>query len=242
MIRGLYSAATALDSHIQHQDVIAHNLAHANVPGYRRRGVTMETFESSLTAASQDNSGHPHGTRISQPYVGFEPGTIEFTGNPFDVAIRGDSFFVIQGPDGPLYTRNGSFTLGQDGKLTTRDGLPVLGAGGPLTLPTNAAAITITADGQVSADNNIVGQIRLARFADPSRLTPAGTTFFEALDRTSPEPSTDTVQQGYREGSNVQVVSEMVSLISALRHYEASQRALRTIGEAVQQNTRPQGA
>lgn len=242
MIRGLYSAATALDAGSQNQEVIAHNLAHANVPGYRRRGLAFETFDRALAQASPKFADAGLGTRVADAYSGFEPGTIAFTGDPFDLAIEGDGFFVLQGPNGPLYTRNGTFTLNAQGGLQSRDGRPVLGTGGPITVPTTTAAINVLPDGTIQANGASVGRLQLARFPNPSVLVPVGTTLFESPDAVPTEAGAGTVRQGYREGSNVQVVNELVTMIMTMRHHEAAQRALRAISEAVQQNTRPQGA
>ena len=242
MIRGLYNAATALDAGAQNQDVIAHNLAHVNVPGYRRRGLTFETFDRALAQANPQLARPDLGTRVAEGYSAFEPGTIAFTGDPFDLAIEGNGFFVVQGPNGPLYTRNGTFTLNAQGGLQSRDGRPVLGAGGPITVPTTAAAVNVLPDGTVQADGATVGKLQVARFANPNALVPVGTTLFDAAGAAPTEAGAGSVRQGYREMSNVQAINEMVTMIATLRYHEAAQRALRAISEAVQLNTRPQGA
>lgn len=244
MIRGLYGAATGLDSAERQHEVISQNLAHVDVPGYRRRGVAFETFDRALAAIGRDaNDQDLHGTRIAATYNGFESGPIVFTGSPFDVAINGDAFFVVKGPEGPLYTRNGTFTLSGDGELQTRDGRTVNGADGPITVPPNTREILIGYDGTVSADGIRVGQLQLARFQNPNALVPVGTTLFAAPAGVAAQGAgTARLVQGYREQSNVQPVNEMVSLIANMRHMEASQRVLRSISEALQLNTRPQGA
>jgi flagellar basal-body rod protein FlgF len=242
MIRGLYSAATGLHASAQSHEVIAHNLAHLNVTGHRRRGVTFQTFESALARATTVPAPGL-GTEVSRGYNNFEPGPIERTGNPLDVALNGDGFFVVQGPGGPLYTRNGTFSLGPNGELLTHDGRPVLSEAGPIALPPGAAPITIGPDGTISTPAGEVGRLRVVRFANPADLEPVGTTFFRAPAGAPPLPNTTgRVVQGYKEGSNVKAVNEMVNMIAANRHYEASQRALRSISDALQLNTRPQGA
>jgi flagellar basal-body rod protein FlgF len=241
MVPGLYSAATALDSSERNHEIVSHNLAHANVPGYRSRGVAFETFDRALADAGQSVAGEGlHGTAVERGFSNFQTGPVQHTGNPFDVALTGDGFFVVQGPQGPLYTRNGTFTLTNGGELRTQDGRQVLGTAGPITLPENAQEITVGRDGTIFADGSQIGQLQLARFSNPSVLEPVGTTLFAAPAGTAPEPLADgRVQQGYREGANVQVVNEMVSMIAGMRHFEASQRALRTISESIQLNTRP---
>jgi flagellar basal-body rod protein FlgF len=243
MIRGLYSAATAMNVADQNHEVVADNLAHLNVPGYRRHGVAFQTFDRALSEATgEDRAEDLHGTQIAKHYRNFELGPVAFTGNPLDVAVSGDSFFVIQGPNGPMYTRNGTFTIGPNGQLQTRDGRVVSGTGGgAITIPPSAAEITIGTDGTISADGARVGQLQLASFQDPNLLVPVGTTLFSAPNGVQPQTGTGTVQQGYQEGANVKVVNEMVSMIAGMRHAESAQRALRSLSDALQLSTRPQG-
>jgi flagellar basal-body rod protein FlgF len=237
MVNGLYSAASAMDAAQQKHDVVAQNLANANVSGYRRRGLSFEQLLAQST--SQVGSGVT-GTRSSKEYSAFDAGPMQYTGNPLDAAVQGDSFFVLQGPKGPLYTRNGNFQINGKGQLQSSSGLLVNGTNGPIQIPADSKQITISPDGTVLADKNPVGQLQLAHFADDNNLIPAGTTLFTAPADVQPQTSTDKVLQGYREGSNVQVVNEMVNMIAGMRHFEAAQHALKTISDAVQQNTRPQ--
>jgi flagellar basal body rod protein FlgG len=123
----------------------------------------------------------------------------------------------------------------------TQSGYPLLGDGGPVEVPAGALVVNVARDGSISADNVPAGQLRIARFVDPSRLTPVGPVHFTAPPEVQPETAAPRVQQGYREGANVNAPQAMVSMISATRYYEAAQRALRTISESVQLNTRPQG-
>jgi flagellar hook-basal body protein len=126
--------------------------------------------------------------------------------------------------------------------LQNNSGFPVLGTSGPIAIPPNTAKITITENGTVLADRKPVGQIQLAKFADPQALAPAGDTLFAAPASAQPQAGTSKIQQGYREGSNVQPANEMVAMISGMRQYEAAQRALRTLSDAMHESTRPQGS
>ncbi len=241
MIQGFYSAATALDTAAQNHDAVAHNLAHATMPGYRRRALSFETFDRALAQAFNGDPGLL-GTRVSNFYSVFETGPLQFTTNPLDLAINGDSFFVVQGPNGPLYTRNGSFQLTATGELQTKGGLPVVSDSGPITIPPRTAQITVAPDGTVLADRVPTGRLQLASFDNPNLLVPAGTTLYAAPPGVTPAPNTSRVEQGYLEGSNVLAVNEMVSMITGMRHYEAAQRALRALSEALELRTRPQAA
>jgi flagellar basal-body rod protein FlgF len=237
MIRGLYSAATALDAAGQRQETIAGNLANVATPGYRGVGVHFEPFQNALTQVSAGITGvQPAGT-----FTNFQPGPIRETGHQFHLALEGDSFFALQGPNGVVYTRNGSFHLGASGQLVSDGGYPVLGANAPITIPPDSGQVTVGLDGSVSADGNPVDQFRLTRFANPGRLVSVGPTLYDAPAEAGAEPGTATVAQGYLEGANVSAAGAMVELIQTSRYFEAAQRALRAISESEQLNTRPTG-
>lgn len=240
MFRGLYSAASALDAAARSQEVTAHNIAHANTPGYRRRGVAFETFDQALNR-SLDPPGDIVGTRIRQGYSDFRPGPLQQTSHPLDVAItEPDRFFTVtDANDRSLLTRDGSFHRNAIGQLITTNGYPVQGDAGPITIPPGAAEIIIAPDGGISADGVPVGRIRIVRVGDLKELVPAGDTFFEAPESAGVQPADARVLQGYREGSNVNPAEAMTGMILAARFYEATQRALRSIAETVQLNTRP---
>jgi flagellar basal-body rod protein FlgF len=235
MLQGYYSAASAMRAALENQDVLAANLAHAGVPGYRRQSLAFESFVAPNEPTGTATAMPLHGTRSAQTYTTFTAGDPQYTGNPLEVAIQGDGFFVLDGPRGPLYTRNGQFLLNPQGEIISHNGSRVRGEGGPLRIPPNAASITIAQDGTVQADNVPVGKLRLVTFDDPSKLARAGTTLFEAPPTTQPRATGAAVRQGYREGSNVQVVNEMVQMISGMRQYEAAARALRSMSDAMQQ-------
>jgi flagellar basal body rod protein FlgG len=237
MIRGLYGAATALDAAFQSQDTFAQNIAHATVPGYRRVGLSFEPFK---VAFDQVGGGSPSGTNAMSSYTDFRPGALNYTGKRLDAALDGEGFFVVQGPDSPVYTRDGSFTQDTDGKLLTRGGQTVLGTNGPITLPQTPGDLRIDTAGNIRLDRALVGQLKVVNFADPTKLVRVGTTSFVAPDAVEPKDSTATVRQGFREAANLEVATEMVNMIRGARYFEAAQRVLRTLSESVQLNTRPQ--
>lgn len=229
MIRGLYSAAGGMSATAVQQDMIAHNLSHAVKPGYQRQ---MLRFEALVPA---DEMQPP---AVSQ-HTDFSPGTIEFTGNVLDLALDGPGFFVLEGPTGPVYTRSGNFQLSESGRLITMEGLPVLGSGGPIDLPPMTGQIEVLPNGSVVADGMPIDQLRLATFPDFAALNRVGTSYFQPPPGMESQPAEATVFQGHRELSNTSLVQEMVQMISGARHFEASQRALRSIADAVAHNTRP---
>jgi flagellar basal body rod protein FlgG len=241
MIRGLYSAATALNAVSQNQELVSENLANASVPGYRRHGLIFEVLPPESGTAPTPAGAELRGTRAAGGYTNFDAGPIQYTGSSLDLALSPNVYFVLDGPGGPLYTRNGTFRRSAGGELQSHSGLAVRGVGGRgIVVPPNAAQITVSQDGIVLADNVEVGRLQLAEFRDPSVLERAGTTLFQGPQGPPPQPGTFKVEQGYREGSNVQVVNEMVSMLTGMRYYEAAERALRALGEAVGLNTKPQ--
>lgn len=250
MIRGFYSAASGLTAFSLLQDVTAENLAHQPVPGYKQAGVAFQEFETVLQAAqgAENNSqlagkanGELLGNLPAQAFFNFDPGPLQFTGNPLDLAVTGTTFFVLDSPAGPVFTRNGSFRLNAAGELENGGGLRVRGEGGAITIPTGTSKITVTGDGFVQADGQQVGRLQLERIDSPAGLTRAGPSLFTGRQpQNQPDPGTFSVEQGFLEGSNVNVVTEMVQMIANLRFYDAAQRALRTLSEALALNTRPE--
>jgi flagellar basal-body rod protein FlgF len=259
MLQGYYSAASGMSAALQNQDILAQNLAHGTVPGYRRQSLSFAEFTSPTGATSDTTINQSlYGAEVAQSSTSYAAGPYQQTGNPLDCAIQGDGFFVLDGPNGPLYTRNGQFQINPAGQLVTSSGYVVTGSNGQLNIPTNAAQIDIAQDGTVSADNVTVGQLRMAWFKDQSQLQRVGTTLFSApdgitpqissfgttplpaADGVTPQMSSTWVRQGYREGSNVQVVNEMVQMIAGMRQYEAAAKAMRSLSDAMQQRTSAQ--
>src|SRR5262245_40880912 len=115
MFRGIYSAATGMEAAMRHQEITADNLAHMSVPGFRQRGLSFETFDRTLVEAAAQSG--TVGTQIRSGYTDFTPGGLQHTGTSLDAALNGDGFFTIQGPEGPLYTRDGVFQRSSRGEL-----------------------------------------------------------------------------------------------------------------------------
>jgi len=237
----MYSAASALETAAANQEIVAENLANCTTPGYRRQGLLFAAYDP---LGQSDLESFAPSSRISDVrstggFTHFEQGPIKQTGNPLDLVVNGDAFFTVDGPDGPLYTRNGGFQLNGDGQLQTSSGYRVRGTGGTITFPANVSNITVSTDGFVYANGQEVGQLKLATFQNPAALQRVGPTLFAGPAPQAPPPGAASVAQGYREGSNVQVVNEMVSMMLGMRHYEAAERALRSLSDVTAQATRP---
>ena len=249
MLRGLYRVAGAMETVSRNHEVVSENLVNATTPGYRRQGMIFEVSAAPPTFGLEPDAAAPRHARAvprarcQHSFVYLETGSLQKTDNPLDAALSGNAFFTLQGPNGPLYTRNGSFQLGGNGELQTRGGgYRVLGQGGQLTIPADSSSINVAGDGTVSANGAVVGKLQLASFADPTSLQRVGPTLFEGPAPETPLPGTIRVEQGFRESSNVQPVLEMVSMMMGMRTYEAAQKVLQTMTDAIAQNTRPQSS
>jgi flagellar basal-body rod protein FlgF len=240
MVPGLYSAASSMRADERNHEIIARNLANAGLPGFRRQVTSIESFGQAFAQASPTHLQMSPGLQANRFETDFSAGDVQHTGRALDVAIRGDGFFVLDGPNGPVYTRNGVFQLNGNGELLTMGGLPVRGSGGRITIPPDTTEFAIRPDGGVSVGANEVGRLEIAHFKNPHQLVRVGNALFQAPPGMRSEPGTSTLHQYYRESSNVNSVDEMVQMIAGMRHYEASQRALRTIAESIQLSTRPQ--
>ena len=226
MDSGYYAACTALVSRTEALDTIANNLANASTVGYRAQhnvfsSVLAEAGSASSSPISQamNNFGILSGTTLDQ-----SKGALQKTGNDLDLAIQGSGYFVVQTPNGPMYTRNGSFQVSSKGQLITSSGDPVIGSNGTITMP--PGEVSISADGTISSQGAVAGKLKFVQFAPGTTLTSAGETYYSAPPK-SEIPATDsTVKQGMLESSNVNPVTSMVELITAQRSAEMMQRAL----------------
>lgn len=255
MMRALWSAASGMAAQQLNVDTIANNLANVNTAGFKRQRVDFQDllYQTNRQPGSPAASGVEVptgvqvglGVRVGSTTKNFAQGTFQTTDNPLDLVIEGDGFFQVLQPNGEIaYTRAGAFKLDSNGNLVTGDGSPLEP---PIAIPTDAESISIGADGTVavmlagqSAPQEI-GQISLARFANPAGLKNLGHSLY-AETGASGAPQTGTpgedglgqVAQGVLELSNVQVVEEMVNMITAQRAYEANSQAIRISDDMLQ--------
>jgi flagellar basal-body rod protein FlgF len=243
MISGLYSAATAMDAAAMRHETSAANLANAHMPGFRRRVVSQTPFDVTMADAQDKSSmstllGTTIGTTENAIKVDFSQGGLKQTGNKYDIALNGDGFFVVEGPDGPLYTRNGQFQANNDGELLTVDQLPVLGVNGPIVIPPDTVmnAVNVDNEGRFTANGVEFGQLETVRFPNRNVLTPVGASLFQKPDNVTPEVSNVEVLQGHVEQGNAAYMVELVNIMVASRQYEAAQRVLNSIDESVEKH------
>jgi flagellar basal-body rod protein FlgG len=161
----------------------------------------------------------------------FEAGQMEVTNSKYDVALQGDGFFNIDTPMGTMYTRNGAFTINQYSELVTMDGYNVLGIDGPITITSDN--FSINEFGEVIQDGEITDKLTISNFTNVADLEKVGGTFFNFIDNPTGEmvDFEGEVKQGVIEHSNVDAITEMISLIEMNRNYESNQKVVTTIDE-----------
>ncbi|MBQ4132879.1 MAG: flagellar basal-body rod protein FlgF [Desulfovibrionaceae bacterium] len=245
MQQSMYSALFGALTNEHRMNNIANNLANVNTSGYKRdvlafqdtfakfaHDMVMEPILSVRSEKLFPEPQHLAKTRIATSKTDFSQGSMKFTGNPLDVAIAGDGFFKINSNGEELFTRSGHFVLNNEGMLVTPNGHPVLGAGGAeITIPAGTGRITIGVDGSIYADEDMVGQLQVSTVDDLTALQKVGHSAYrlranaEAVEEGAANFS---VEQGYLESANVQVVYEMVNMIEAHRQFDAYQKVMQT--------------
>lgn len=232
MINGIFSTFSGKVAAERRLDVVANNIANAFTAGFK---ASRPIYNGSTLDADMD-PGQVNQTYVNIPdvYVHFSDGPLVSTGNSLDVGIEGSGFFVVSTPKGNMYTRDGQFTLDVNKQLVTTDGDPVMGQnGGPITI--NGKAVNIGTDGTVSVDGAVVDKIKVVDFSDKSSLKNFGKNLFVNNSATNSETTADkaTVKQGYYETSNVNTVTEMVEMVSAMRAYEAYTKADQSVDDSL---------
>jgi flagellar basal-body rod protein FlgF len=222
MNSGMYAAVSGNVAAMQRMDVITNNLANINTAGYKKDRMV---FDSMLNSAN--NPTLPAGTMTDGPVLAgytvetdFSQGPVKQTGNPLDLSLDGDGFFVVNTPEGKAYTRQGNFHMGSNNRLVTADGYELQGNGGPITI--KGGKVDINAKGEVFVDGQQAGTIGIVDFPRPYQLQKIGSALFvPSAPGEAGQPAANTrINQGSMEGSNVQPLLEMVTLIANTRYYE----------------------
>ncbi|MEX8192102.1 flagellar basal-body rod protein FlgG [Comamonas guangdongensis] len=249
MINSLFIAKTGMEAQQTQLDVISHNLANVSTTGFKRANAVFEDliYQNLRQSGSQTTEQNQlptglHlglGVRTVATSRNFLQGSLQQSNNALDVAINGNGFFEVNMPDGTIaYTRDGSFEVNAQGQLVTSSGLPVANG---ITIPNGATKVSISADGVVSATMpgqaapQQVGNIAMSQFINPAGLEPRGQNLYvETASSGQPQQGTPgtnglgTIQQGYLEASNVNVVQELVTMIQTQRAYEMNSKAIQT--------------
>ncbi|MBN2314592.1 MAG: flagellar hook basal-body protein [Sedimentisphaerales bacterium] len=220
--------SSSIDTLTRELDIIAHNLANASTVGYKRRcNAFSKTLEQQLGSSSGNND--------SDSSLDFSQGNTVETGRPLDLALYGDGFFVLETPDGPLYTRNGVLHVNQNNQIVDSMGRIVAGQSGPIVIPNNVGTsqLSISSNGTISANGMDIGTLNLVTFEDESMLVPIGESCYRMSEEgTKPTTAENiVVKQGYQEASNVKIIDELVGMILVSRLYEANIKTISALKE-----------
>ena len=258
MMRSLWTAKTGMEAQQFQLDVVSHNLANVSTNGYKRSHAVFEDLMYQTLrqpgANSTEQTQLPTGLQVG---LGVRPvatsrmylqGSLQQTSNAFDMAVMGNGFFQVNMPDGTTaYTRDGAFQVDAQGQLVTSEGYLVTPQ---ITIPPNALKTSVGSDGTVSVTlpgqsaEQKVGQLLMANFINPPGLDARGKNLFTETPA-SGQPTTGvpglaglgTIQQGFLETSNVNVVEELVQMIQTQRAYELNSKAIQTSDQMLQKLT-----
>lgn len=257
MFRSLHVAATGMTAQETKLDTIANNLANANTTGFKRQDADFEDLlYQNLRAPTANAAGGAapsgaqvgSGSRVVSTSRAFSQGPIQQTGNPLDLAIEGSGFLAVNRREGEIaYTRAGALKVDAQGRLVTSDGLAIEP---PINVPADALQIAVSADGIVTATQpgqrqpTQLGQLQIVNFPNPNGLAGLGHNLYEA-NASSGEPSSGTpgsegrgtFMQGALEGSNVEVVTEMIALVRTQRAYEINSKVVSAADEMMRNAT-----
>lgn len=265
MVKGLYTAYTGMVNEQKRLDVLSNNLANADTNGYKKEGTTSRTFADEYAVKIKDTSAYglarrlgviSMGVHIGQTYTDYSQGNFKVTDGPTDIALNGDGFFAVAFTDKAgnttvKYTRDGAFTVNTQGYLVTKDGDYVLNMNGArngdpgqanyIRLDPNAT-ITVDEDGNIFQNDVLVSNIGVVDFENYDYLEKYGENLYNMVDGGVRIASDAKVEQGCIEGSNINVVSEMVNMITISRAYQAGQKVINTIDDTLDKAVNSVGA
>lgn len=250
-MRALWSAASGMKAQQLNIDTISNNLANVNTTGFKKQRVEFKDllYENLRLADFSEGEGRPvnlevgHGVMSSATLRDFGSGSLEQTNNNFDLAVDGDGFFVVRDDNDKLfYTKDGSFKISTENgltKLVTSEGNYVQGSNGDILLGENLESFAIDKSGAITVKSldsttiNSIGTILVEKFANPAGLESVGGNLYKETAASGASASNTngvagSVLQGFLETSNVQVVDEMIKLITAQRAYEVNSKAIQT--------------
>ncbi len=250
--RALRTAASGMYAQELNIEVISNNIANINTTGFKKnqaefqdlmyQQVNVNPVNSAVQGVAQNSSTTIQVGNGVQPTADekiFTQGDVTQTNNQLDLAIQGDGFFQVLKPDGTYaYSRDGSFQVNADGKIVTSSGYAL---DPPITLDQNSLSVSIGKDGtvtaqQVGGSSKVIGNIELARFMNPGGLKSLGDNLYAQTDASGTPiigtPNKDgfgSINQGYLESSNVDIVQEMIAMIAAQRAYEINSKTVQTV-------------
>lgn len=225
MIKGIYTSASGMIPRIKQQEITANNIANVSTPGFKRdRIFAKELSRAEVKKLPQKNDWQR--PMVNRVYTDYNQGIFDKTGNPLDVAIDGDGMFKLQMQDGTtVLTRSGSFTVNRDGLLSFPGGALVMGESGPIQV--GSGTVSVSQAGDIEVDGGRVGKLVPVTVADLTELNKIGGSFYIVPEDAELIPVEKySIQQGFLEASNVDIVSEMIDMIVAFREYEAGAKSI----------------
>jgi len=217
--------SSSINALMREYETITNNLANVSTAGYKRRcNAFSKSLEGQMSGADKNLAGNID----LNSSLDFSQGNLSETGRTLDFAIYGKGFFVIETPEGPLYTRNGIFQTNQNGQIIDLQGRIVAGDSGPITIPNNMISqVSVSSDGSISTGGIPIGKFQLADFKDnENKLVPTGDSCYRMPDKNIQPTASENiiVKQGSREVSNVKMIEELVDMIMVTRLYEANMK------------------
>lgn len=215
--------ARSMTKHLFGTDIVANNLANINTTGFKRDASFTDWLVEATSSIGMER------------YTDHSKGDLQQTGNPMDLALSMAGFFVVETPAGPAYTRNGQFTISEEGFIETAQGFNLMGEHGPISVlgaDDTPGTITVTRNGEVYIDGDLIDNILVANVPNPDILQKMGSNVYSARIDTEiryVDFHEVDIRQGMLEGSNVQPVTEMVSLIEMQRNFESAQRVAKAM-------------
>jgi flagellar basal-body rod protein FlgF len=205
-------------------DFVANNVANASTPGFK----SEHLYYAMKGRAAQENSRVDLGPTSTK--IDFAQGTLNRTGNKFDLAIEGDGFFTIQTKNGIAYTRNGNFILNKNNEIITHAGDYVLGESGKIVI--SGESVVIDSDGSIQVDGSVAGKLRITAFSNPGDVSRAAAGQYMDSGKAGPKKANNySMASGYLEMSNVNAVKEMVDMMDIQRTFETYQKIILTMSD-----------
>lgn len=253
MIQSLYAGSTGMEAQQLNLNTIANNLANANTTGFKRSKIEFQDllYQAPRAVGAEAGGGSVvptgvemgNGSRVVSTAKVFTQGALKQTGDQYDIAIEGEGFLQVQRPDGTFaYTRDGALKVNGQGRVTTSDGLPVLSGFQPI--PAGTIKVSVAGNGEVTTQGpggTQTFRVQLTRFANASGLRSLGGNLYEetpgsgTAETGNPgENGYGALTQGFLEGSNVNIVEEMVNMIQAQRAYEINSKSIQTSDEMLE--------
>ncbi len=220
MDRSIFVALSGLSAGVERLNTTSNNLANINTTGFKKLRPTFN-----VVAPSEQVT---RAYAVSGPSVNdMTGGVMTKSGNPLDVALEGEGFFVVRTPRGERYTREGDFKIDTKGRLSTQGGFPVLGEGGVIKL--SGSDVEIDASGSISESGAVVGRLKVVKFNKEALLKSEGGLYSSRTKPSAAAKGATAVLQGFTEGSNVSALKEMVSMMDNLRAYQTQIKMIQSI-------------